>query len=639
MRRKRLIHREKFLMLKIPNVALLAIALFCGEISFARDVLTNNYDNFRTGANLQESLLNTANVRGSSFGRLFHLDVDGPILAQPLVVHDIELPTGMKGDVVFIATANNSLYAFDIRGSDRALLWQRQLIALADDRVLPAQGIYSTPVIDRARGIIFVVAALMDGNNQRYVLHAIRLTDGSDAQRRILIQGAVKTGGARIEFQPTATRIAVQRAALAVAQDRLIIAFGGDYFEGWVFAYDLNDLAAPPSTFCTTCASRDAAISNIDYLDAKCVVLGPGGGIWQSGRGPVVDSRGKVYFFTGNKQHVIKAGCLIAPSSNVCSSCSKEGGCVCQGTRFSEVCRGADVCHANQSEDQRVFDVNESLIQLDPQQGLKLTGWFRPKNWDIAGSEGLEINDLDLSGSGPLLIPGTERIVGGGKQGILYVLDVTAPAKPCAATLRETCIASDSVQSFQVAPPPPRPNQYYRYIMGGPVLWARTLDEGGSRAYVWRQNDYLRSYRLTDRIEGCDTRNVAPTTSHNCPSDAQSEEFIDHQPGGILAISANGADAKSAIVWATTTRMSNGPGKLMAFKALPDADNGLKKIWDSDSCVQDRLDLGSEFVPPTIANGKVFVATNANRVDVFGLMPGKKCTDEPLPKSLGPMMQ
>jgi hypothetical protein len=87
--------------------------------------------------------------------------------------------------------------------------------------------------------------------------------------------------------------------------------------------------------------------------------------------------------------------------------------------------------------------------------------------------------------------------------------------------------------------------------------------------------------------------------------------------------------------------MINGPGKLMAFKALPDATQAdkLEKIWDSDSCAEDRLDLGSDFVPPTVANGKVFVATNANRVDVFGLMSGKKCTEEPLPKSIGPMLQ
>ena len=106
-------------------------------------------------------------------------------------------------------------------------------------------------------------------------------------------------------------------------------------------------------------------------------------------------------------------------------------------------------------------------------------------------------------------------------------------------------------------------------------------------------------------------------------------------------MSANSSDSATAIVWASTTRMINGPGKLMAFKALPEASTPdvLTKIWDSDICVEDRLDLGSDFVPPTVANGKVYVATNANRVDVFGLMKDKQCTQQPLPKSFGPMLQ
>ena len=621
--------------INLKTVFVIVAMLLC-EVCVARDVLTNNYDNFRTGANLHESMLTNANVNPASFGRLFHFDVDGPILAQPLVVENVAFPDGKRREAVFIATANNSLFAFDAKVGDQAPLWQRQLLKMPGGPALQPNGIYSTPVIDRERGVIFTVAALIDGTHHRYVLHAIRLADGSNMRSPILIQGSYKTGETAIEFDPTTTRIAVQRAALAIANNRLIVAFGGDFFEGWVFAYDLNDLNAKPAVFCTTCASRDSAISNVDFLDTKCIALGPGGGIWQSGRGPVVDVQGKVYFFTGNKQHVVKAGCTIPASGNACSACNKDGGCICLATRFSEVCRGPDVCDANRSPDKRVFDVNEALIQLDPANDLKLTGWFRPKNWNIAGAEGLEINDLDLSGSGPLLIPGTQRLVGGGKQGIMYVLDVALPATSCKSTSEKTCIAADSIQSFQVAPPPPRPNQYYRYIMGGPVLWSRP---GGSRLYVWRQNDHLRSYAIGDRIEGCNTENPAPTTTHNCPSLAQSEEFIDHQPGGILAISANGTNAKSAIVWASTTRASNGPGKLMAFNALPDAQGQLEKIWDSDQCVEDRLDLGSDFVPPTVANGKVFVATNANRVDVFGLMPNKKCTDEPLPKSLGPMMQ
>lgn len=616
------------------------VNLLSATVCFSADVLTNNYDSFRSGANRDESTLNTANVALQTFGRTHHFAVDGPVYAQPLVVGKLALPNGNR-DVVFIATANNSVYAFHTAGGERALLWQRQLVNAPDGKILPANGIFSTPVIDRERAVMYVVAALLENGAQQFILHALKLIDGGDQHVPVAIRGSVKLGPADVDFKPTATRIAVQRAALAIAKDKLIVAFGGDYFEGWVFAFDRNHLDAAPAAFCTTCASRDAAISKVDFLDSSCIALGPGGGIWQSGRGPAVDAQGKVYFFTGNKQHIVKAGCTIPRSDNACVTCSEVGGCLCKPSRFADVCRGADVCRANETEDRRLFDVNEALIQLDPNPVLKLTGWFRPANWNIEGSEGLEINDLDLGGSGPLLIPGTNTVIGGGKQGMLYALDTTLKQSACVATLSETCIAAKPIQSFQIAPPPPRPNQYYRFILGGPVLWARPPAQGGARAYVWRQNDHLRSYRVSDRFDGCGTDHPAPTTTHSCPSLAQSEEFIDHQPGGILAVSSNGAMDTSAIVWASTTRAINGPGKLMAFKAIPDPESPtrLTKIWDSDECVEDRLDLGSDFVPPTIANGNVFVATQANRIDVFGLITDKKCTREALPKDFGPMLQ
>jgi hypothetical protein len=299
--------------------------------------------------------------------------------------------------------------------------------------------------------------------------------------------------------------------------------------------------------------------------------------------------------------------------------------------------RGHDACEANAGGGQ--FDTNDALIALTPALGL--VGWFRPRNWNIAGVNGLEYNDLDLGGSGPLLIPGTSRLVGGGKQGVMYVLDTARPATPCEPSLARTCIASQPVQSFQVAPVPPRPNEYFRHILGGPVLWQRPKQMGGPRAYLWRENDTLRSYPLSDRIEGCDTKNPAPTTSHNCPATAQSEDYIDHHPGGILALSADGSAPASAIVWAAKHNSMSGPARLMAFKALPDSSNSalLPKLWDSSYCEGDALDAGSEFVPPTVANGRVYLATTAGTVEVFGLIPKRECVRQPLPVNLGPMMQ
>jgi hypothetical protein len=48
------------------------------------DILTFKYDTARTGQNLTESLLTTANVNSSTFGLLRKLSVDGKVDAQPL---------------------------------------------------------------------------------------------------------------------------------------------------------------------------------------------------------------------------------------------------------------------------------------------------------------------------------------------------------------------------------------------------------------------------------------------------------------------------------------------------------------------------------------------------------------------------
>ena len=163
--------------------------------------------------------------------------------------------------------------------------------------------------------------------------------------------------------------------------------------------------------------SRVAAISGVEYLNPDCTFLGPGGGIWQAGRGPVVDGDGMVYFFTGNKAHIIKNGCMIPQNSNPCAACSSAGGCLCKGIGSPKVCRGPDTCMAHEARNHQLFDVNESLIQLNPADGLKLTGWFRPANWDDPGPDGLEMSDLDLGGSGPVLIPGTHATDGRWKAG------------------------------------------------------------------------------------------------------------------------------------------------------------------------------------------------------------------------------
>src|SRR5262249_2616521 len=74
------------------------------------NVLTQHNDNQRTGANLNETILNTANVNVGQFGKLFTRNVDGHLYAQPLYVSNLNIG-GKTRNVLFVATMHNSVYA------------------------------------------------------------------------------------------------------------------------------------------------------------------------------------------------------------------------------------------------------------------------------------------------------------------------------------------------------------------------------------------------------------------------------------------------------------------------------------------------------------------------------------------------
>src|SRR5467141_2190480 len=74
-------------------------------------VLTQHNDNTRAGWNDNETALTTSNVNVQQFGKLFTLTVDGEVYAQPLVVGRVAIGGGHN--VVYVATVNNTVYAFD----------------------------------------------------------------------------------------------------------------------------------------------------------------------------------------------------------------------------------------------------------------------------------------------------------------------------------------------------------------------------------------------------------------------------------------------------------------------------------------------------------------------------------------------
>jgi hypothetical protein len=85
-------------------------------------------------------------------------------------------------------------------------------------------------------------------------------------------------------------------------------------------------------------------------------------------------------------------------------------------------------------------------------------------------------------------------------------------------------------------------------------------------------------------------------------------------PGATPSISANGAT--NGIVWILATAPVN-PAQLYAY----DAANLSRELYDSQQNPgRDQAGMGVKFVVPTVANGKVYVATQTE-IDVYGLLP------------------
>ena len=443
---------------------------------------------------------------------------------------------------------SDTLYAFDA-DTGGAALWSANFatrvgatsvpmaqFAFSGNRNITGNlGILSTPVIDPATNILYLVACTLENNSMAYRLHAVDIRTGAEPYGPGTLISASYYGST---FD---ARFQTQRVSLAIAGNQVVFGFAAVQLEyaggyvGWVMAYDKQTLQQ-------------------SGVFATVTTGGRGGGVWQSGRPPAVDSSGKVYVFTGNG----------------------FGG-------------GYD----------GINNFSETVLKMDPAAGLSLLDWFTPSNWSS-----LDANDLDLSSSGPMLIPGTNLLGGGGKSGEFYLLNT-------ASLGRESANDGQIVQELQIAA---------SYISGGPVYWQRSAANGGPLLYNWGASDWVKAYAFNG------------TSLNTSPSFQGSGTQL--WPGGILALSANGDQPGSGVLWATVATTSGAwsnppvPGELHAFNA----SDVSQELWNSSqNASRDGFGNFAKFVPPTVANGKVYVATWSSQVAVYGLLSSFSLSSNSLP--------
>jgi hypothetical protein len=263
----------------------------------AVDNPTSHYDGYRTSWNPQEQALTAANVNVASFGLLRTLAVDGSVDAQPLVVSGVQIPNSkVRHDLVIVATAKDSMYAFDANSG--ALIWQRSMLGSGErsltisdvgncEDTVPDIGIMGTPVVDRVAGAVYVDVPTYSSVTASYHhrLHAIALTSGVDLVTPVEVTGSVAATG-----QTFNTQFQRQRAGLVLANGNVYVAFSSfcdynpdtsnDPVVGWVMGFNAATLA-PLST------GDPFSTSDLDS-------------VWQGGVAPAVDPQGNLYFATGN---------------------------------------------------------------------------------------------------------------------------------------------------------------------------------------------------------------------------------------------------------------------------------------------------------------------------------------------------
>src|SRR6202521_5322038 len=248
----------------LPLAAALAGAVARGEVAQT----TQHNDWARSGANLSETQLGTANVNPSQFGKLLSYTVDADVYAQPLVVPGVAIPGQGTRTVLYIASNNNSVYAFDADanpGANTQPLWQVNFNNPgAGVTPVPAGDVQSgqnirnpgpiggmgNPVIEPGGGTLYLVARTKENGSYVQRLHALDLGSGAEKLGGPkLIAASVAGSGydsvrGMISFNAKQQN---QRAALALANGSVYIAWAShedrDPYHGWVMAYDAATLA------------------------------------------------------------------------------------------------------------------------------------------------------------------------------------------------------------------------------------------------------------------------------------------------------------------------------------------------------------------------------------------------------------
>ena len=506
-------------------------------VSDLSGVLTWHNNLARDGSNTHEFALTKSNVNSATFGKLFSCAVDGVVYAQPLWVPGVPV-NGTKHNAVLVATAHDSVYAFDADQSPCVTLWHANLIDSAHGAtsgettvpngdvggstdIQPEIGIIGTPVISPSLNTLYAVTKSEGPSGTFYQrLHALDLSTGNEKSGSPAnVSGSVAgdgydASGSSVTFN---SRTHHQRTGLALVNGVVYATWAShgdiDPYHGWVIGYNASSLA-PVTTYNLT-------------------ANGSRGGVWMSGAAPAADSANALYLSTGN-------GTFNRDSSSAPNT-----------------------------------DLGDSVVKLATSSGISATDWFSPFN-----QSDLESADRDLGSSGVVLLPdqtsGTAHLlVTGGKEGRLYLLNRDSMGHYC-----DSCSSSsgdtNTVQSFSAT----------SALFGTPAFWNNGLYVGGlsDQLLVYTFNSSTGKFQTSPSSQTSTSFSfpgVTPSISSQGASNGivwaldTSQYGVPKNSGGPAVLHAYDATDLTTELWNSTQAANNRDRAGNAVKfAVPTVANG-----------------------------------------------------------------
>jgi hypothetical protein len=514
-----------------------SVFFFARAIAAQTSVITYHNDNHRTGWNPNETILTPAKVNASQFGLLATVAVDDEVDAQPLLVPGVNITVGKfqgKHDVVYVVTANNTVYAVDAT-SGTVLLSNHlgtpvfQPIGCKNNG--PNVGVGSTPVIDVTRQNLYLIAYTQGSSGPVYTVHALNLGSLADTLTPQVVSGShLLTDGSTYDFNATYQR---QRPALLEANGNIYAGFGSfcdmatALSRGWVLGWNAATLAplAGNQLFQSQATDPD------DYFLAS---------VWMSGYGLSADDSGNVLFATGNSD----------PS----------------GTTYDGV-----------------TSIQESVIKLSSDLTTVLD-LFTPSDWAA-----LDAIDNEFGSGGVLILPDQpgsvpHMAVAAGKDGNLYFMNEDDLGGYSATT-------NNVLGTYPIGKCLCGQSYFARNGVGGVVA------SGGSTINLFEVVTSPKAKLLK----------LASTTITSGQGDS----------GFFTSVSSN--HSATPIIWAIARPVSSTQPALTLYAFNPFS---IKTPLFSAVAGQWKYYRGHYNLPPTIANGKVYVASY-QQLEIFGLLAAK----------------